>query len=211
MRSVPFAAAVLVFALAACGGSSDGVQTYTDPERLSLVELPSDWHLYPQEQVSNLDGFPFMASYGNTSMSVRSVVAFDGAPAAAVDNLTVDPALSSYPIGSASVRDVSESTKEILSRFLLTQSVLDYTDDVNVQEVTKEDFSFGSGFDGVRRLVAYTTADGTGQGVAYLISVTDSTDDRVFAVVAGCNLECFTENQAEIERVVDSWLVNTKG
>lgn len=203
---------VLALAIVACGGSGAGGEIeFTDPERLSLLRLPSDWNLYEEPGSEAIAASPFLPQFSDIAFPAQSVVAFDGAPSAAVDNLATDLADAAYPIGAAAIRSVNEVARDNMSRNLLSQAVFNYAQLTDVQEVTKEDFSFGEGYEGVRRLVAYTAADGQGQGVAYLISVTNPEDSRMYSVVAGCSFECFTANQEEIERVVDSWLVNTKG
>jgi hypothetical protein len=202
---------VIPLVLAACGSTDDGQIEYTDPERLSLLKLPGDWNLYEEPDLDSLEGFPFMPELQGFPFPAQSVVAFDGAPSPDVENLGTDLATATYPIGTAAVRSISDANRDHVSRFLLSQSVLNYASFEDIQEVTKEDFSFGEGYEGVRRLVAYTSPDGLNQGVAYLISVTNPNDDRMYSVVAGCSFECFTSNQEEIEQVVDSWLVNTKG
>ena len=34
--------------------------------------------------------------------------------------------------------------------------------------------------------------------------------NRLFTIAVGCTLDCFGENQATINEIVDSWLVNTR-
>ncbi len=58
--------------------------------------------------------------------------------------------------------------------------------------------------------MSYVDESGAEVGIAYLISVTDPADNRMYSIVAGCSRDCYIANQAEIERVVDSWLVNKK-
>jgi len=197
--------------LSACSSANASNIRYTDPEQQSLLELPSDWHLYEQDELAGVADLPFMGSVGNIDFPTRSVVAFDGAPSAAAANLTTDLASSPFPIGATSVRTIDTSTRDLISRLILARSVIDFTTYGEVADVSKEDFSFGKGFEGVRRLLALTTTDGQAQAVVYLISVTNPADDRLYSVAVGCSRDCFVENQEEIERVVDSWLVNTKG
>jgi hypothetical protein len=116
-----------------------------------------------------------------------------------------------YPIGAAHVRTVGQTEKDQLSRAVLTQSVVPYYGLANPQELQKEDFTFGDGFEGVRVLFAFEGATDVEQGVAYMISVSDPLDQRIYSIVAGCNRECFIANQDAITKVVDSWLVNKKG
>ena len=116
-----------------------------------------------------------------------------------------------YPIGAASVRQIGDLERDFLSRSMLTQSVVPYATMPNPEEITKEDFSFGNGFDGVRALVSFESATGNDLGVAYMISVSDPDDRRIYSIAAGCNRDCFIANQDTITKVVDSWLVNKKG
>jgi hypothetical protein len=196
--------------LAACAGSDEGVVTFTDDERLSRFELPETWHTYELAELSELEDIPFDEQVQGFSFPPISSVGFDGGPVRDVANLEANLAEADYPIGSMSVREVGEVEKDLLSRAMLTQSVLPYYGLTNSEEITKEDFSFGNGFDGVRVLVAFQNEEATGQGVAYLISVSNEDDTRIYSMIAGCNRECFIANQDTIEGVVDSWLVNKR-
>lgn len=203
----------LVAALAsACtnGGGGGDLVTYTDPAGLTLLEVPANWHLYEIEEINELQRIPFVENVSGLEFPVESVVGFDGGPVDDVDNLAGQVVGADFPIGAATVRSVGERERDFVSRFALTQSVLPYFSLPNAQELTKEDFSFGNGFEGVRVLVAYADATGQNIGVAYMISVTDDNDERIFSVVAGCSRECFMDRQQDIESVVDSWLVNTR-
>ncbi|HET9204062.1 MAG TPA: hypothetical protein VFP67_13090 [Acidimicrobiia bacterium] len=196
--------------LAACSGGDGGVVTFTDDERLSKFDLPESWHVYELAELSELDDIPFDEQVQGFSFPAISSVGFDGGPVRDVGNLESSLTDAEYPIGSMSVRQVGEVEKDLLSRAMLTQSVLPYYGLSNSEEITKEDFSFGNGFDGVRVLVAYQDETATGQGVAYLISVSNEDDTRIYSMIAGCNRECFIANQDTIEGVVDSWLVNKR-
>jgi hypothetical protein len=203
-------AAGFALTLAACSGSNEGVVTFTDDERLSRFDLPENWHTYELAELSELEDIPFDEQVQGFSFPAISSVGFDGGPVRDVANLESSLADAEYPIGSMSVRQVGEVEKDLLSRAMLTQSVLPYYGLSNSEEITKEDFSFGNGFDGVRVLVAYQDEEATDQGVAYLISVSNEDDTRIYSMIAGCNRECFIANQETIEGVVDSWLVNKR-
>jgi hypothetical protein len=197
-------------ALAACSGADEGVVTFTDDERLSRFDLPQSWHTYELAELSELEDIPFDEQVQGFSFPAITSVGFDGGPVRDVSNLERSLAEAEYPIGSMSVRQVGEVEKDLLSRAMLTQSVLPYYGLANSEEITKEDFTFGNGFDGVRVLVAFQDEAATGQGVAYLISVSNEDDTRIYSMIAGCNRECFIANQDTIEGVVDSWLVNKR-
>jgi hypothetical protein len=196
--------------LAACSGADEGVVTVTDEGRLSRFDLPESWHTYELAELSELEDIPFDEQVQGFSFPAITSVGFDGGPVRDVSNLESSLAEADYPIGSMSVRQVGEVEKDLLSRAMLTQSVLPYYGLSNSEEITKEDFTFGNGFDGVRVLVAFQDEAATGQGVAYLISVSNEDDTRIYSMIAGCNRECFIANQDTIEGVVDSWLVNKR-
>jgi hypothetical protein len=191
-------------------GSGSDLVTYTDPANLTLLDVPANWHIYEIEEINELERVPFVENVSGLEFPVESVVGFDGGPVDDVDNLAGQVVGADFPIGAATVRSVGERERDFVSRFALTQSVLPYFSLPNAQELTKEDFSFGNGYEGVRVLVAYADATGQNIGVAYMISVTDDNDERIFSVVAGCSRECFMDRQQDIESVVDSWLVNTR-
>ena len=203
-------AAGLVFLLAACSNAESGVVTFTDEERLSRFDIPESWNVYELTELSSLEDLPFDEQVQGFSFPAITSVGFDGGPVRDVSNLAANLPEADYPIGSMSVRQVGEVEKDLLSRAMLTQSVLPYYGLSNSEEISKEDFSFGSGFDGVRVLVAFQDEAATGQGVAYMISVSNEDDTRIYSMIAGCNRECFIANQETIEGVVDSWLVNKR-
>ena len=203
-------AAGLAFLLAACSNADSGVVTFTDEERLSRFDIPESWNIYELTELSSLEDLPFDEQVQGFSFPAITSVGFDGGPVRDVSNLAANLPEADYPIGSMSVRQVGEVEKDLLSRAMLTQSVLPYYNLANSEEISKEDFSFGSGFDGVRVLVAFQDEAATGQGVAYMISVSNEDDTRIYSMIAGCNRECFIANQETIEGVVDSWLVNKR-
>jgi hypothetical protein len=196
--------------VAACGGADSGTVTFTDPERLGRFEVPDDWNTYQLSELSELDDLPFDEPVQGYGFPAISSVGFDGGPVRDVANLTTQLTEADFPIGAMMVRQVGEVQKDLLSRAMLTQSVLPYYGLANSQEITKEDFSFGAGFDGVRVLVAFQDDATTNQGVAYLISVSNPEDTRIYSMITGCSRECFIANQETIEKVVDSWLVNKR-
>jgi len=200
----------LALVLAACGSDKADIMTYADPANLSLVNVPAAWNAYQLDELSALDALPFTESFQQFEFPAVSTIAFDAAPARNVTNVTAPLAAAAYPIGSMSVRTVGDVEKEFLSRATLSQSVIPYYQYVEPTEHVKEDFTFGDGFDGVRVLVSFADSSGSGVGVAYMISVTDPADHRMFSIVVGCSRDCFIENQQLIEQVVDSWLVNKK-
>lgn len=203
--------ALLALALSGCGGATEGTTTYTDPSKRALFSIPADWHLYEPSDLGDLQSAPFVETYNGLSFPVETAAAFDGSPERNVENLAIDLVDASFPLGLASVRTVGEAERDFISRAALTQSVVPYLELGEASELTKEDFSFGDGYEGVRVLVAFTDDGGRTVGVAYLISVTDPADEHLFSIVAGCSRQCFIDHQADIEEVVDSWLVNTRG
>jgi hypothetical protein len=202
---VPFA-----LALIACAGGESSTNNYTDPGKLSLVELPGTWHTYELDELGDLEARPFDQPYGGFEYPAVVSTAFDGAPSRDLNNVSIPLVESAYPIGSVSVRTVGDIEKQFLNRATLTQSLVPYFQFLDAQEHVREDFTFGDGYDGVRVLVSYADDTGAEVGVAYMISVTNPSDDRIYSIVAGCSRQCYIDNQEQIERVVDSWLVNKR-
>lgn len=196
--------------LAACGSGGTDIVSYTDPDKLSLVNLPTEWNTYEISELSALEDVPFAEPYAGFEYPALFSMAFDGAPARDVANVSNALASVDYPIGAMSVRTVGELERQYLNRVALSQSVLPYSEFLDPQEHLREDFTFGDGYDGVRILVSYADETGADVGIAYLISVTDPADNRMYSIVAGCSRDCYIANQVEIERVVDSWLVNKR-
>ena len=209
-RSSSIAVTALAFVVAGCGSGDADIVSYTDADKLSLVNLPPEWNTYDIAELNALEDVPFAEPYGGFEYPAVSSLAFDGAPARDISNVTTSLSSVDYPIGAMSVRAVGDLERQYLSRATLSQSILPYFQFVDSQEHVREDFSFGDGFDGVRVLVSYVDESGAEVGIAYLISVTDPADNRMYSIVAGCSRDCYIENQAQIEKVVDLWLVNKR-
>jgi hypothetical protein len=208
-RRIPLLALTLALAATACSQSSAENVTYTDAAKLSQVSLPSNWHLYDYNELKELPNLPFVETFQGQNYPAVSSVGFDGGPVRDINNLTGSVAGAAYPVGSMSVRTVGDFERDLLSRATLSQIVVPYYAYTDPNEHVSEDFTFGDGWDGVRRLVSFV--DDTNQlGVAYILSVTDNTENRVFSVVVGCSRQCFLDNQAQIEEVIGSWLVNKR-
>ncbi|MCI0543765.1 MAG: hypothetical protein L0Z49_04870 [Actinobacteria bacterium] len=203
-------AAWVALVLGACATTDSDLVTYTDDDRLSRFDLPTDWNVYEFSEISTLDDLPFDEAVQGLTFPALTSVGFDAGPVRDVNSLAFSLAEANYPIGAAHVRSVGDRERDYLSRAVLTQSVVPYYTLANPQELQKEDFTFGDGFDGVRVLFAFEAESGTDQGVAYMVSVSDPADNRIYSIVAGCRRECFIENQDLITKVVDSWLVNKK-
>lgn len=209
-RRLMIALGPLALVLAACGSGTTDIVSYTDPDKLSLVNLPTEWNTYEISELAALEDVPFAEPYAGFEYPALFSMAFDGAPARDVANVSNALASVDYPIGAMSVRTVGELERQYLNRVALSQSILPYSEFLDPQEHLREDFTFGDGYDGVRILVSYADETGTDVGIAYLISVTDPADNRMYSIVAGCSRDCYIANQVEIERVVDSWLVNKR-
>lgn len=209
-RRLMIALGPFALVLAACGSGGTDIVSYTDPDKLSLVNLPTEWNTYEISELSALEDVPFAEPYAGFEYPALFSMAFDGAPARDVANVSNALASVDYPIGAMSVRTVGELERQYLNRVALSQSVLPYSEFLDPQEHLREDFTFGDGYDGVRILVSYADETGADVGIAYLISVTDPADNRMYSIVAGCSRDCYIANQVEIERVVDSWLVNKR-
>lgn len=200
----------LALVLAACAGTDASTLSYTDPGKLSLVQLPQTWHTYELDELSELEAHPFHEPYGGFEYPAVVSTAFDGAPSRDLDNITVPLVEATFPIGSIAVRTVGDIERQFINRATLTQSIVPYFQFLDAQEHVREDFTFGDGYDGVRVLVSYADETGAEVGVAYIISVTNPNDDRIYSIVAGCSRQCYIDNQEQIEKVVDSWLVNKR-
>lgn len=201
----------VAIAVSACGsGGAESTVNYTDAGKLSLVQFPDNWHTYEIAELDGLDDVPFEEPYAGFEYPAVVNTAFDGAPTRDPNNVAVPLVEAAFPIGSLSVRTVGDTERQFLNRAALSQTILPYYQLLNATEHLREDFSFGDGFDGVRVLVSYADETGAEVGVAYMISVTDPADNRMYSIVAGCSRQCYIDNQVAIESVVDSWLVNKR-
>jgi hypothetical protein len=201
---------VLAIALlvAACGSTAaEDELVYTDPDDLTLFQLPEGWNLYGSTDLTGLES-PFIRQF-NGQLPIISSVAFDGAPGANVTNLAADLSVADYPVGAQIVRSIGANDRDDVSRTLLEQVTFSYSEATGAQEVVTEDFSFGDDYEGIRRLIGLSDETGASRGVLYFISVTDPDDSLMYSMAAGCSFSCWEHYQEQIVEVVDSWLVNT--
>ncbi len=194
--------------LAACGSGDTDTTTYRDSSDRTLFELPNEWNVYVADELTQLGPIPFIPELGG--YPAVSFVAFDGAAGRDLQNITVDVTQSPYPIGAHVIRSISPQDKDLLSRQTLALSAYDLGTAQGIQAIESEDFSFGSEFDGIRRLVGITGEDGELAGALYILAVTNPEATEMYSMAAGCSLACFNEQADDIFKAVDSWLVNTR-
>lgn len=208
-RLLPIAMLLAVAGAACSEGADAGLQAVRDDSRLMFFEVPDEWAVFGTADLEGVIDTPFVAQDPDFTLPVVSRVVFQGVGADAGIPGT-DVSSFSYPVGSAVVRTISESQRDIMSRYLLQEMVVPYHGQPAAQEILKEDVSLGDGFAGVQMVVAYTDGTTDRDAAVAFISITDPAVDRMFSIAVGCSLECFQEHQTAILGVVDSWLVNTR-
>ena len=121
MRSTTRALAVgalLAISLTACSQPEAGITTHTDPERLSLIEVPSEWHLYESDEMAELESQVFTADIDG--LPIEYSIAFDGAPSRDPENVNTPFLTADFPVGASIIRRVDEGC-DAISRRLLSQ------------------------------------------------------------------------------------------
>ena len=194
--------------LAACGGGDPDITVYRDAEDRSLFELPKGWNLYLADELSQITPVPFVPDIGG--YRPISFVAFDGAAGRNLDNLFLDAASSPFPVGAHIIRQISPEEKDLLSRRQMAVSAYDVTKPGQGVEIDTWDFTFGRDFEGIGATVGLTTEDGQGQGLVYILAVTNPETTELYSMAAGCSWECFAREGEQIVAAVESWIVNTR-
>ncbi len=194
--------------LTACGGSDPDITVYRDADNRSLFELPKNWNLYRADELAQIAPVPFVPDIGG--YRPISFVAFDGAAGRNLNNLSVDAATSPFPVGAQIIRQISAEEKDLLSRRLMAVSAYDVTNPGQGVEIDTWDFTFGRDFEGIGATVGLTTQDGQGQGLVYVLAVTNPEATELYSMAAGCSLECFAREGEQIVAAVESWIVNTR-
>lgn len=207
-RLVAAAAAFALFGVA-CGGDVSGTVKYEDPDERALFVLPADWNLYESDELTDLAFVPFGFAYTETFPIVQQV-AFDGAPGHNPSNLTVPTAGSAYPVGTFTIRSVGASSRDFVSRSLLEDAIVPAQVFTIGDELLSEDIDFGREYEGIRRFIPFQDENTSEQGVVYFVSVTSPDDSVIYSIAAGCSTTCWETFQADIQGVVDSWIVNTR-
>ncbi len=192
----------------ACGGGDPDITVYRDAENRSLFELPKNWNLYRADELAQIAPVPFVPDIGG--YRPISFVAFDGAAGRNLNNLSVDAATSPFPVGAQIIRQISTEEKDLLSRRLMAVSAYDVTNPGQGVEIDTWDFTFGRDFEGIGATVGLTTQDGQGQGLVYVLAVTNPEATELYSMAAGCSLECFAREGEQIVAAVESWIVNTR-
>jgi hypothetical protein len=207
-RTFGVAVAGAALVVSACAGTSDGVTRVRDGDRLVYFELPAGWEVIGDDQLAGLAGTPFVVQSDDLVLPILSRVVFHGQETGAGLG-AADVSLSPVPIGTAAVRSISASQRDLISRYWLAEAVLAYHEEPVAQELLKQDITVAAGYDGVQLVVAYNDSETQADAAVAFVSVTDPEARRMFSIAIGCSLECYGENQAQILDIIDSWLVNT--
>jgi hypothetical protein len=210
-RGIVAVVAALGLLLAACTAGSSSTQSIIDDDNLTRIDLPADWDTYSNDALAGMADTPFVVQLTGAEMPVMSRFAFDGAPIANTQNLTTPISQADFPVGSSVVRRISPEVRDYVSRYLLTEAVVPYHQASASQEVLKQDIDLGNDHKGVQLVVVYRDPATDQDAAVLLISATDPEVTTMYQVAVGCSLECFQANTPEITKIVDSWLVNTRG
>jgi hypothetical protein len=202
--------AIAAALLGACGGGTSAVQSFTDPERYTKVDIPSDWRIYSGSDLDGITATPFVVESEGVELPVVSRVVFDGSPTPSTENITAPVSEADFPIGSSVVRRISPELRDFMSRYLLAEVVVDYHNAEQAEEILKQDLEIADGYEGVQLMLAYRDADTSSDAGVMLISLTDPDVTRLYHIAVGCSLECFNTHADVITGIVDSWLVNTR-
>lgn len=214
LRRLLRASGVLAVTLIAssCGSGTDAglqaVRDSADPP-LMFFEVPTEWSVYRSADLAGTTATPFVATTGDFTLPVESRVVFQGAglDAGIPDD---NPSDSAVPVGSAVVRTIPATQRDLISRYWLAELVVPYHSQPAANLEYKEDVSVGAGFDGVQLIVTYNDAETDADAAVIFISVTDPEVTRMYSIAVGCSIPCFNEHVDDIVAVIDSWLVNTR-
>jgi hypothetical protein len=192
---------------AACGAAEEsGLQAVRDDQRMMFFEVPSEWTVLQELDLTGVIDTPFV-SQSDIILPVLSRVVFE---AGVGTELVTNPAAASVPIGSAVVRSISSSARDVMSRVLLAEAVFPLRQQETAEVLSKSDISLGDGFDGVQLVVRYTDAVRDQDAVVAILAVTDPEVTRMYSFAVGCTIDCFVDHQQEILDAMDSWLVDTR-
>ena len=204
-RTLALIAALGLLATACSDGG--GNQKVRDSEKSMFVEVPGDWTVFDASALTDDLGTPFVSQDPDFLLPVLARIVFSQAP----DTSQISaPSTANVPVGSATVRSITSAQKEQLSRFLIGQAVVPYSDYPASQVFLNEDIEIADDFDGIQVIVAYNDPNTGSDAAVSFVSVTDPAVTKLFTIAVGCTLDCFGENQATINEIVDSWLVNTR-
>lgn len=207
-RVAAWAAALAVLAVACGGTGSADTLRYKDPDDLALFDVPKDWNLYTEDELTQ-QNLPFVTNFVDT-LPIASVAAFDAGTGRSVANLQQPVSSVRYPVGTFVVRDVSRGERDLLSRASLETLVLWPEFYTVTSRGANDDFDFGNDYEGIRRVLQFEDSTTQERGVVAFVSVTNPDDSLILSMAVGCSEECFEQFADEIIEVVDSWVVNTR-
>ena len=191
-------------ALTSCGGSD---YRYVKNSSLSTYfKVPDDWHLWDQDEI--VLGSEDMTPQAREQLrEMQWIVAFDGAPE---PDPTGSIATAQYPQGFARVRAIQPDERDTFSLKDIRNEALEI-DEVqaatNAVEVIESIDVVGP--DGLRgsHLVFNVPRDGGGYFTVDQIAMVNAETTVVYALVVGCDAECYVKNESQIKEITDSWTV----
>lgn len=193
--------ALAIAATPACGGDADN--SYIEQSEAGLfMRLPDDWEVF---QV--LDDHP-AAGLTDASIGPWRVV-FDGA--ANADRAHLEEPAPDDPVGFVEINPTPQGSG--ISTFLEMRALLgggsldsfepvDPLDSPDFDVVDYDEFDLG-GYYG-NRLTVDTGSPGGEIRISQIVAVDDGAD-RLYVVRLLCSVECYEDNEDEIDEVLDSF------
>lgn len=198
--------------LGACGGSR--YKYITSSEANTYLRVPSSWRVFDEEEVLRNDD-SVSPQQAQVQRARQWVVAFDGAPKPALDNIDVP---GPFPAGLVRVLALDEEAQDNVSLKLLRAQVFNGTDpieaqltgDPNVEVLASENVTRPGGLRGTHLVVNLRGATGQEYVTTNYLALVDNETRTLYLLFIGCRASCYERHKGQIEAIVDSWTVKER-
>ena len=212
-RCRPFAIAAAVCiagaAFAACTGS--GYSYVKSSSTRTYFKLPDSWKVYSRQDLIDSAGADALPSGFKDEFPF--FVLFDGSRSPSIRHNDFMAATS--PFGIARVRRLSADERDTFSQMSLRNEVVKI-DELSQQADTSVEvieppkaIQLKNGVHGTKLVYTVRTSDGSSFS-ALQIGMTDASARRVWFLIIGCQVKCFSEHRRNIDDIAESWTIREK-
>jgi hypothetical protein len=196
------AAGVLV---SACAGT--GYNYVKNSEDRTYFKVPDSWKVYDEDEVFDLTTKGLNDDEKEVARDLFWAVRFDGSPRPSIEHLTGP---YKHPTGLAEVQDLLQEESDAMSLSTL-RNLYFPIDEAEIAGdgavLAYEPIELDGGFHGVH-IVGRLVIDEKGTEVTFSQNaVLDQATSKLYAFIVFCRSDCYSDNEEQIDRIVDSWTV----
>jgi hypothetical protein len=206
-RAPRLLALTILTAVLASACASTGYDYVKNSEDRTYFKVPDSWKVYDEEEVFDLTTEGLSDDEKEVARELFWAVRFDGAPKPSIEHLAGP---YKHPTGLAEVQDLLQEESDAMSLSTL-RNLYFPIDEAEIAGdgtvLAYEPIELDGGFHGVH-IVGRLLIDDKGTEVTFSQNaVLDQSTSKLFAFIVFCTSECYSDNEEQIDRVVDSWTV----